>query len=195
MIGLGLTFADDWLVVPIELRTGSVARVLSHVVTDTFGVRQLVSPTNDVDGANAALHFCVLARETSQPGPLVFVAPTSTRSWGQSSTESSSRAMPSPNVLWAIDRTILGEDGVGRAPPSAAPLAPAAGSTLVYTLGPNISATCHPYRLHAGAMGLELALAAIPGQPLVARAELPTTIAIGSLRASNFVRMSASDVT
>jgi len=181
MVELGLTFADDWLVVPIELRAGSVARVLSHVVTDTFGVRQLVSPTTDLDGANAAWHFCELARDASLPGPLVFVAPTVNALVGPIVDAIDFASDAVANVVWAIDRTILGEDGIGRAPPSAAPLAPAAGSTLVYTLGPDISATCHPYRLHTGAMGLELALAAIPGQPLVARAELPPTIAIGAL--------------
>jgi hypothetical protein len=52
-VELGLTFADDWLVVPVDLPAGSLARVVSHVVTDTFGAREL---------GRRARRWCVASR-------------------------------------------------------------------------------------------------------------------------------------
>jgi hypothetical protein len=40
----GTLYSGDWFVIPIELAVGTVARVASLVVTDTFGVSTLVGP-------------------------------------------------------------------------------------------------------------------------------------------------------
>jgi hypothetical protein len=181
-IELGLTFADDWLVVPLDLPGGTIARVLSHVVTDTFGIRQLVRPTTDLDGASTPWHFCELARDASLAGPLVFVPPPASPPLLGPVLDAIALASDDvADVLWAIDRTILGEDGVARTP-----LAPGASATVaptipVYTLGPSLPATSHPYRMRTATAGPELALATAPDVALVARSELPSRIAIGAL--------------
>jgi hypothetical protein len=47
MIEYASAYGNDWFVVPLTLPVGSVTRVDSLVVTDTFGVRSLVRPLND----------------------------------------------------------------------------------------------------------------------------------------------------
>ena len=59
MIEYASTYGNDWFVVPLTLPVGSVTRVDSLVVTDTFGVRNLVRPIGDPASA---------ARRTSRCG-------------------------------------------------------------------------------------------------------------------------------
>ena len=47
MIEYASAYGNDWFVLPLTLPVGSVTRVDSLVVTDTFGVRSLVRPLND----------------------------------------------------------------------------------------------------------------------------------------------------
>jgi hypothetical protein len=47
------SYGNDWFVVPLELPVGTLTRVDSLVVTDTFGVRSLLRPI----GADAPAHF------------------------------------------------------------------------------------------------------------------------------------------
>ena len=47
MIEYESAYGNDWFVLPLTLPVGSVTRVDSLVVTDTFGVRLLVRPMND----------------------------------------------------------------------------------------------------------------------------------------------------
>jgi len=49
------SYGNDWYVLPLELRVGTVTRVDSLVVTDTFGVRSLLRPIGDP--ALPAPHF------------------------------------------------------------------------------------------------------------------------------------------
>lgn len=47
MIEYASSYGNDWYLVPLELPVGSVTRVNSLVVTDTFGVRSLLRPIGD----------------------------------------------------------------------------------------------------------------------------------------------------
>jgi hypothetical protein len=47
MIEYASAYGNDWFVLPLTLPVGSVTRVDSLVVTDTFGVRSLMRPLND----------------------------------------------------------------------------------------------------------------------------------------------------
>ena len=47
MIEYASSYGNDWFVVPLTLPVGSVTRVDSLVVTDTFGVRSLIRPIGD----------------------------------------------------------------------------------------------------------------------------------------------------
>ena len=50
LVGFALDFGNDWFVAPVELDAGSVNRVRSLVVINSFGERTLVRPAAQVDG-------------------------------------------------------------------------------------------------------------------------------------------------
>ena len=47
LVEFALAYGNDWFVIPVDLDTGSVCRTRSLIITDTFGVRTLVPPSND----------------------------------------------------------------------------------------------------------------------------------------------------
>jgi hypothetical protein len=47
MIEYASTYGNDWFIVPLTLPVGSITRIESLVVTDTFGVRNLIRPIGD----------------------------------------------------------------------------------------------------------------------------------------------------
>lgn len=47
MIEYASSYGNDWYMVPLDVRVGTVTRVDSLIVTDTFGVRMLVRPIGD----------------------------------------------------------------------------------------------------------------------------------------------------
>lgn len=48
-----LIYSNDFFIIPINLEVGSVCRIRSLVVTDSFGERLLIRPSSEVDGFNA----------------------------------------------------------------------------------------------------------------------------------------------
>ncbi|MGE5183157.1 MAG: hypothetical protein ACM31C_13900 [Acidobacteriota bacterium] len=179
MIELGLTFADHWLVVPLELKVGSVARVTSLVVTDTFGTRTLVRSAADLDGPRTPWRFLELTRDASLAGPLVLALPTTGFSLVGNPLSSTAFVRDEVNdTMWAVDGP-----STAHAEPAAAQ--PAASqpfrSVATYRVGTTIPSTHHPYRARVAATGLELVRSLIPGEPLLARPDLPERIAVGAV--------------
>lgn len=59
-IEFALIFGNDWFTVPIEMALGSLCRIHSLVVTDTFGKRTFIRPYIDVDPPNSPWRmFCI----------------------------------------------------------------------------------------------------------------------------------------
>jgi len=84
MIEYASSYGNDWYVVPLTLPVGSLTRVNSLIITDTFGVKSLVRPMGGRRASRAIL-FHVANRRTSdeqdsrQPAPvsnLFFLPPT-----------------------------------------------------------------------------------------------------------------------
>jgi hypothetical protein len=46
LVEFALDYGNDWFVIPIELKVGSLYRTHSLVITDTFGVRTLIRPSS-----------------------------------------------------------------------------------------------------------------------------------------------------
>lgn len=172
MIELGLTFADHWLIVPLELQVGSVARITSMVVTDTFGVRTLVRSAEELDGPHTPWRFLELDRDPLLAGPLVLALPAASSPLvGPPLTTVDLVRDDVSDTLWAVDVPATAAT-VDAAPPHALP---------VYQLGTSIPATYHPYRARIGVAGLELARAVVAGEPLIVRPDLPERVAIGAV--------------
>jgi hypothetical protein len=174
----GLTFGDHWMSVPLDVPTGSLTRIASLVVTDTFGVRSLVSAAADLDHqrGSTAWRFLELTRPDTVAGPLLFVPPAAAALDGPTVEAIDFVRDDTSDIVWAIDRIALGADGQPRTlAPAAAP--PATPSTLpMYQLGPAIDPSYHPYRQRTTTTGAALALHAIPGTRSPVRPDLPAQI-------------------
>lgn len=155
MIEYAGAYGNDWYAVPLSLPVGSVTRVDSLVVTDTFGVRSLLRPIGDpslpppffsmwqsalqktrsVDGAKVAINRFLLP-------------PTLHRSLDSAALEDVSFIRDEmANVAWAIERIVENpiERPLRRAEAQTQQLAAATSSTLAqYLLSSNVPAEWIP---------------------------------------------------
>jgi hypothetical protein len=186
LIEFAHTDSDHWLTVPVVVPSASVARVVSLVVTDTFGQRALVSSASQLDGPGGPWRFCELASMGDVPAGLVFVPPASADLVGPAVGAVDFGRDDTSNVIWAIDRIRLGADGrpreVALPPPPAREPRPADAPRLAYRLGPPVPDPMHPYRPGTRPDGVALIRATVPGQPTsVDREDLPGYLVPGAL--------------
>jgi hypothetical protein len=180
-IELALAFADHWLQVPLALPAGSISRVVSLVVTDTFGTRTLVRSAAELDGHDRTWRFCELTHTAKVPAPLVFVPPAAGTQLAGRTLQAIELARDDVHdVLWAIDRTLRGADGRPRSVELTPPTSPSPESPT-YHLGVDVPSWRHPYRARVGATGLELVRATVPGALAApARPDLPLRISVAA---------------
>lgn len=143
-----LLYGNDWFVVPIEVPVGSLARVATVTVTDTFGEETTVEPTETVrDGEDWALFR--LATDDRDPG--LFVPPVLADALESETVESVVFARDEmANAAWGIERTV--ESPIGRAldrfeaTPKPAPEAvvPTGSDVLVYELATDVPEYWYP---------------------------------------------------
>lgn len=180
-VELALAFADHWMMVPLEVPAGSISHVASLVVTDTFGVRTLVQSAAALDGPATSWRFCELAHGPKVPAPLVFVPPAAGPQLAGRTLEAIDLSRDNiGDVLWAIDRTLLGADGRPRDIPVPTDVASEVAMPT-YRVGPVVPAMRHPYRARVGTNGLELVRATVPGAATIAdRPDLPLHLSIAA---------------
>jgi hypothetical protein len=117
MIEYASTYGNDWFVVPLRLPVGSVSRIESLVVTDTFGVRSLVRPIGDPALPPAFFSLWQSAYKTPPPvfpGPppkivtnRFFLPPTLSRTMDSGPLEDVLFMRDEmANLAWAIERTV-----------------------------------------------------------------------------------------
>lgn len=142
MVEYAGSYGNDWFVVPLTLKVGTVTQVDSLVVTDTFGVRSLLRPIGDP--ALPTPHFSMwqpaTLRRAGEPaaGPVAnryFLPPTLGRSLDGAPLEEVMLLRDEmANLAWGIERQLEGplEQPLPSRPASqAAPPVPAAvGSEL-----------------------------------------------------------------
>lgn len=114
MIEYAGSYGNDWFVVPLTLPVGSVTRVNSLVVTDTFGVRSLVRPINDPTLPPA--YFSMWQSSLKNPSPSAavkvaansfFLPPTLSRTLDGAPLEDVLFMRDEmANIAWAIERTV-----------------------------------------------------------------------------------------
>ncbi len=134
MIEYASSYGNDWFVVPVTVPVGSVTRVESLVVTDTFGVRTLLRPMGDP--ALPPANFSMWQQSTLRvagvaPQPPVpnrfFLAPTLSRSLDGAPLEDVLFMRDEmANLAWAIERSVEGpvETAVSQAAATPVPAAP-----------------------------------------------------------------------
>jgi hypothetical protein len=114
MIEYASTYGNDWFVVPLTVPVGSVTRVDSLVVTDTFGVRSLVRPIGDP--ALPTPYFSLWQSTYKNPPSSAaakvaanrfFLPPTLSRTMDSAPLEDVLFMRDEmANLAWAIERTV-----------------------------------------------------------------------------------------
>jgi hypothetical protein len=116
MIEYASSYGNDWYIVPLSTRVGTVTRVDSLVVTDTFGVRSLLRPIGDpaLPKPFFSMWQSSAARAAGEPlaAPIVnrfFLPPTIGRSLDNALLEDVLFIRDEmANVAWGIERSIEG---------------------------------------------------------------------------------------
>jgi hypothetical protein len=114
MIEYVSSYGNDWFIVPLTLPVGSVTRVESLVITDTFGVRSLIRPIGDpaIAAANFSLWQSALRSPSSFSAAGVvtnrfFLPPTLSRTIDSGPLEDVLFMRDEmANLAWAIERTV-----------------------------------------------------------------------------------------
>lgn len=155
-IDFALVFADDWLQIPIEVDTGSLVRIASLVVTDTFGVRTRISPASGGPGQPPWRVFGHAGGDGE--APILLVHPALPIVAGPVEDEVVVAADEHANLAWAIERRAAATDGLTRVIRSVRP-PPRHG----YTVGAAVADGWHPLRPTSRDGATVLARAAVPG--------------------------------
>jgi hypothetical protein len=114
MIEYVSSYGNDWFVVPLTLPVGSVTRVESLVITDTFGVRSLIRPIGDpaIPPPNFSLWQPSFRSASAFSAATIarnrfFLPPTLTRTIDSGPLEEVLFMRDEmANLAWAIERTV-----------------------------------------------------------------------------------------
>jgi hypothetical protein len=171
LIEFALIYGDDWQVVPIPVPVGSLARVVSLVVTDTFGRRTVIErPRPAADPAGIWRAFQLSASGQAAPTDWLFLPPAvATPLRGRPIEEVAFIRDEVANVAWAIESTVESGAGypVSRAggSPTTAPADLSSTDDAGSTAGPLQSSTPLIYRLASSVPAHWFPLIPVPGGP------------------------------
>jgi hypothetical protein len=117
LVEFALIAGNDWFVVPLDVPVGTLSRIDSLVVSNTFGQRQAIRSATEVDGAAPPWRMFVStgdpAVETGSGRPWLFLVPGVSNSLESAPLEEVAFIRDEmANLAWAIERKI--EDASGR---------------------------------------------------------------------------------
>ncbi len=137
-----LIYGNDWFVVPLPVTVGSVVRIASLVVTDTFGIAQTIphyAATND----GGRWRMFAIAGDTIDHR--LMLPPVLAQA---STSEPQEQVLlvrdDAASIAWAVEKIVVGASGavIDRVSASAAaappPPAPVPGGVLQYRLGTSV---------------------------------------------------------
>ena len=148
-----LVYGNDFFAVPLRLPIGSLTRVTSLVVADTFGMKLSIESANRRQGKQGATRFCLFAlSERSGSTPVVvtsrrhpILAPVSGQMLSTAAVEDVLLLRDEmANLAWAVERRYEGERGLPVERHETAVLAaperavPGRDATLTYRLGTEV---------------------------------------------------------
>jgi hypothetical protein len=119
LLEFALVYGNDWLMIPVDLAVGSLCRVRSLMVTDTFGEQVEIPPTTQPTDSAASWGMFYLA-ETGRPlthrtapeEKVFFLPPTLGPSLESPAVEDVLLIRDEmANMAWAIERTVGGASG------------------------------------------------------------------------------------
>jgi hypothetical protein len=111
LVEFATIYGNDWFITPVELAAGTLARVESLVVVDTFGQKTLIQPTEVAPGGAGRTPWRMF-RNTGAPPDVLFVPPVLAHSLqGPDAEEVVLLRDETANMAWAIERRITGPAG------------------------------------------------------------------------------------
>ena len=175
MVEFAMRYANDHFLIPVQLPVGSVLRVDSLVVVDTFGEVLLVNPVAVVDGAAGPFRLF----EHSVPGagaprdPLLVLFPAlGGVIEGTPVEEVHFLRDDVAELVWAVEHTALGANGLPAdrtadalahfTPPTPTPNGAAVLPARRYLLRGDVEANWFPFLVTNPAVGSVLAMADVP---------------------------------
>jgi len=116
LMEFALVYGSDFFVVPLRLALGSLTRIESLVVTDTFGGQWAIPSVGEADGAGGQFRlFETAPADAAVPFPArgaLLLAPTLlTGISGPEIEEVELVRDEMANLAWAVERTVPGADG------------------------------------------------------------------------------------
>jgi hypothetical protein len=174
-----LLFSNDWCVIPLELETGTFARVDGLLVTDVFGEQTWVRGANR--GAGATWHnwsmFLLTGDENDSPG--LFLPPVLTTTVEAPPIERVQFIRDEmANMVWAIEQRVASQLGEGIALSSRDATGIAASSPALetrYVLGTSVPDNWRPFipvHLPGSLRSIRLQRAQLPGPLREPKAEV-----------------------
>ena len=116
LVEFALLYGNDWFLIPVELPVGTLSRVRSLVVTNSFGETVSVEPFSRAAGSGTGWRVFTVTEEGRIPNPpppggdLFFLPPVLGPSvTGLPDEEVAFVRDEMANLVWAIEKTINGE--------------------------------------------------------------------------------------
>jgi hypothetical protein len=175
-----LVYGNDFFAVPLPLPIGSLTRITSLVVTDSFGMRLAIESANQRQGAQGAPRFCLFG--LAEIGPAVagvdpvsdvlFLAPVAGQVLSTAAVEDVLLLRDEmANLAWAVERRYEGGRGTKierhevtvLAAPEPPP--PTIETGLRYQLGSSVPPYWFPLVPTVGPAGVGLELQRMSNQP------------------------------
>src|SRR5262249_11545508 len=156
LVEFALVYGNDWFLIPVEVPVGSLCKVSSLIVTNTFGERMLITHTTAVDGAQSPWRMFGIS-----PDPQSITTPADSAKFqdvfflppvlgpsleGTALEEVLLLRDELANMAWAVERVIQSPGGCAldrteafqqRRQAEGTP-APAPAATLTYRLGASV---------------------------------------------------------
>jgi hypothetical protein len=113
LLEFSLAYGNDWFVVPVDVVTGTIARVATLDVVDTFGQRRTIPAAGEGDAGRRSRLFRLSTPGSDLTSAALFVPPVLGASLESTPVEQVRFARDeNANLVWAIERSV--ESGAGR---------------------------------------------------------------------------------
>jgi len=112
LVDFAITYGNDWFVIPVDVPVGSICKINSLVITDTFGVRTLI-PSIDRSAHPASSRWRMFKNSGNADTPTnLFLAPTLTRTMeSRPLDEVLFLRDEMANLAWGVERIAEGVSG------------------------------------------------------------------------------------
>jgi len=112
LVDFAITYGNDWFVIPVDVPVGTICKINSLVITDTFGVRTLI-PSIDRSAHPASIHWRMFKNTGNSDTPTnLFLAPTLKRTMESTPLDEVLFLRDEmANLAWGVERVAEGVSG------------------------------------------------------------------------------------